>query len=187
MFFQKEGKKVMKIVVGLGNPGEKYNKTRHNVGWLFLDYLSEIYGIEVQKNNCDALVGEKNIDGEKIIFAKPMTFMNLSGNAVQKLKNWYKVEDKDIMILFDDIDIPFGTFRYREKGSGGSHNGMKDVVQKLGAQDIKRVRIGLGGLKHEKQDMVDFVLQRFSKDELVKLEEVFAEASKQVDEFIKSK
>ena len=168
MFLKKEGKKVMKIVVGLGNPGDKYSKTRHNVGWLFLDYLSEVYGIDV-------------------IFAKPMTFMNLSGNSVQKLKNWYKVEDKDIMILFDDIDIPFGTFRYREKGSGGSHNGMKDVVQKLGAQDIKRVRIGLGGLKHEKQDMVDFVLQRFSKDELVKLEEVFAEASKQVDEFIKSK
>ena len=150
-------------------------------------YLSEIYGIEVQKNNCDALVGEKNIDGEKIIFAKPMTFMNLSGNAVQKLKNWYKVEDKDIMILFDDIDIPFGTFRYREKGSGGSHNGMKDVVQKLGTQEIQRIRVGLGGLKHEKQDMVDFVLQRFSKEELAKLEEVFAEASKQVDEFIKSK
>ena len=187
MFFQKEGKKVMKIVVGLGNPGEKYNKTRHNVGWFFLDYISEVYGIEVQKNNCDALVGEKNIDGEKIIFAKPMTFMNLSGNAVQKLKNWYKVEDKDIMILFDDIDIPFGTFRYREKGSGGSHNGMKDVVQKLGTQEIQRIRVGLGGLKHEKQDMVDFVLQRFSKEELAKLEEVFAEASKQVDEFIKSK
>lgn len=177
----------MKIIVGLGNPGEKYSKTRHNVGWLFVDYLAKIYGVDVTKNNCDALTGETKINGEKIVFAKPTTFMNLSGNSVVKLKKWYKVEDKDILVAFDDIDIPFGTLRYREKGSGGSHNGMKNIVQMLSSQNTPRIRIGLGGLKHEKQDMADFVLQRFKKDELEKVDEVFYEASKIVEEFINKK
>ena len=170
----------MKIIVGLGNPGEKYSKTRHNTGWLFIDYISKIYGIEINKTHCDALVGEKNINGEKIILAKPLTFMNLSGNAVLKLKNWYKVDNEDILIVFDDVDIPFGTFRYRQKGSGGSHNGMKNIVQMLNTEQIKRIRIGLGGLKHEKQDMADFVLQKYSNNELEKLEEVFYDASKDI-------
>ena len=174
----------MKLIVGLGNPGEKYSQTRHNIGWLFIDYLSEIYGIDVEKNKCDALVGETKVNGEKIILAKPLTFMNLSGNAVVKLKKWYKVDNKDILIIFDDIDIPFGTFRYREKGSGGSHNGMKNIVQMLSTEEISRLRIGLGGLKHEKQDMADFVLQKFKKDELKNLEDIFFEASKKVEEFI---
>ncbi len=174
----------MKLIVGLGNPGEKYSQTRHNIGWLFIDYLSKIYGIDVEKNKCDALVGETKVNGEKIILAKPLTFMNLSGNAVVKLKKWYKVDNKDILIIFDDIDIPFGTFRYREKGSGGSHNGMKNIVQMLSTEEISRLRIGLGGLKHEKQDMADFVLQKFKKDELKNLEDIFFEASKKVEEFI---
>ena len=174
----------MKIIVGLGNPGEKYAKTRHNNGWLFIDYLSKIYNVDVTKNNCDALVGETKVNGEKIVFVKPLTFMNLSGNSVAKIKKWYKVENKDIMIAFDDIDIPFGTFRYREKGSGGSHNGMKNIVQMLSSEEIPRIRIGLGGLKHEKQDMADFVLQRFKNDELEKLESVFLDASKVIEDFI---
>ena len=174
----------MKIIVGLGNPGEKYAKTRHNTGWLFIDYLSKIYNVDVTKNNCDALVGETKVNGEKIVFVKPLTFMNLSGNSVAKIKKWYKVENKDIMIAFDDIDIPFGTFRYREKGSGGSHNGMKNIVQMLSSEEIPRIRIGLGGLKHEKQDMADFVLQRFKNDELAKLESVFLDASKVIEDFI---
>ena len=174
----------MKLIVGLGNPGEKYSQTRHNIGWIFIDYLSKIYGIDVEKNKRDSLVGETKVNGEKIILAKPLTFMNLSGNAVVKLKKWYKVDNKDILIIFDDIDIPFGTFRYREKGSGGSHNGMKNIVQMLSTEEISRLRIGLGGLKHEKQDMADFVLQKFKKDELKNLEDIFFEASKKVEEFI---
>ena len=105
----------MKLIVGLGNPGDKYSQTRHNVGWLFIDYLSKVYNVEIKKNMCDALVGETRLKGEKVIFAKPITFMNLSGNSVSKLKQWYKLENKDILVVFDDIDIPFGTFRYRLK------------------------------------------------------------------------
>ena len=96
----------MKIIVGLGNPGKKYDSTRHNIGWMFVDYLAKGYGTEITKSLCDSLVGETMINGEKIIFVKPTTFMNLSGNAVVKIKNWYKVEDSDILIVFDDIDIP---------------------------------------------------------------------------------
>ncbi len=175
----------MKLIVGLGNPGDKYSQTRHNVGWLFIDYLSKVYNVEIKKNMCDALVGETRLKGEKVIFAKPITFMNLSGNSVSKLKQWYKLENKDILVVFDDIDIPFGTFRYRLKGSGGSHNGMKNVIQMLSSEDISRLRIGLGSLKNERQDMVDFVLQKFKKDEIEKLQDVFFDATKKVDEFIK--
>lgn len=174
----------MKLIVGLGNPGQEYSKTRHNTGWMFIDYIAGNYNVDVTKEKFNALIGEKNIDGEKVVFAKPLTFMNLSGNAVSKLKNWYKVENKDIMIIFDDVDIPFGTFRYREKGSGGSHNGMKDIVEKLSTKDIPRIRIGIGGLKYEKQDMADFVLENYKKNELDELQDVFNDVQKEIDKFI---
>jgi len=175
----------MKIIVGLGNPGKDYEQTRHNIGWLFLEYLAEKYGTSITKSNCDSLVGEVKVNNEKIVFAKPLTYMNLSGNAVSKLKKWYKVENEDILIIYDDIDIPFGTIRFREKGSGGTHNGMKNIVQMLSTQDISRIRIGLGGLKHEKQNMADFVLQRFKKEELEKLNnEIFPEAEVKFEEFL---
>ena len=175
----------MKIIVGLGNPGKKYDSTRHNIGWMFVDYLAKGYGTEITKSLCDSLVGETMINGEKIIFVKPTTFMNLSGNAVVKIKNWYKVEDSDILIVFDDIDIPFGTVRYRIKGSGGSHNGMKNIVQMLSTENVARLRIGLGGLKRERQNMIDFVLQKFNKEELDKLNlEIFPEAELKLKDFL---
>ncbi len=175
----------MKIIVGLGNPGKKYDSTRHNIGWMFIDYLAKANNIEVTKSQCDSLVGETMINGEKIILVKPTTFMNLSGNAVVKIKNWYKVENSDILIVFDDVDIPFGTVRYRVKGSGGSHNGMKNIVQMLSTEQVARLRIGLGGLKRERQNMIDFVLQKFSKDELDKLNlEIFPEAELKLKDFL---
>lgn len=160
----------MKLIVGLGNPGKEYEKTRHNVGWMFIDYLSEKYNVNVDKKKHDSFLSETNINGEKVVFVKPLTYMNLSGIAVAKLKKWYKVDTKDILVVFDDIDIPFGTIRYKEKGSGGSHNGMKNIIEQLASQDIPRIRIGIGGLKHEKQDLKDFVLERFASRELEKLE-----------------
>lgn len=175
----------MKIIVGLGNPGKKYDSTRHNIGWMFIDYLAKANNIEVTKSQCDSLVGETMINGEKIILVKPTTFMNLSGNAVVKIKNWYKVDNSDILIVFDDVDIPFGTVRYRVKGSGGSHNGMKNIVQMLSTEQVARLRIGLGGLKRERQNMIDFVLQKFSKDELDKLNlEIFPEAELKLKDFL---
>ena len=130
-----------------------------------------------------ALIGEGRVGTEKVVLVKPLTYMNLSGIAVSKLKKWYKIESKDIMIIFDDIDIPFGSIRYKEKGSGGSHNGMKNIVEQLSTQDIPRIRIGIGGLKHPNQDLKDFVLERFSKEELDKLNDtIFKEAEEKLYE-----
>ena len=98
----------MKIVVGLGNPGKEYEKTRHNCGFMFLEYLEDKYNFKILNKKFDALIAETNINGNRVVFVKPQTYMNLSGNSVVKVKNWYKVEDKDILIVFDDIDIPFG-------------------------------------------------------------------------------
>jgi len=177
----------MKIVVGLGNPDEKYSNTRHNIGWMFLDYLSKKYNFNIKKKTLDSMISEVNINNEKIIFVKPLTYMNLSGNAVQKVKRWYKVENKDILIVFDDIDIPFGKTKYKLNGSGGTHNGMKNIVQMLNAKDFPRIKIGIGGIKYENQDLVDFVLQKFTKNELEELEnKIFIEAEEKFNIFLKS-
>ena len=176
----------MKIVVGLGNPGNEYEYTRHNAGWLFLSFLEKKYDFKIaeKRKNLDSIVSQIYIDGKKVLFVKPQTFMNLSGTAVQKVKKWYDVEDKDILVVFDDVDIPFGECRYKLSGSGGTHNGMKSIVSALNSKQMPRLRIGIGNLKHEKQDMADFVLQRFSKNELEVLENVFSEAFEKFTEFL---
>lgn len=131
----------MKIVVGLGNPGIGYEKTRHNFGFMFIEYLEKKYKFQMNNKKLDSLMGECVINNQKVVFVKPMTYMNLSGEAVQKVKNWYKVNDEDIIIIFDDIDIEFGEIRYRACGSGGSHNGMKNIVQMLSSQNIARIKL----------------------------------------------
>lgn len=131
----------MKIVIGLGNPGKEYERTRHNFGFMFLEYLEDKYKFKIDKKKLDSLIGESTINNQKIVFVKPLTYMNLSGEAVQKIKNWYKVEDKDIIVVFDDIDIEFGECRFRSSGSGGSHNGMKNIVQMLSSENIPRIRL----------------------------------------------
>jgi PTH1 family peptidyl-tRNA hydrolase len=174
----------MKIVIGLGNPGLDYAKTRHNFGFMFLEYMEEKYKFNIEKKKSDSLIGECTINGEKVVFVKPITFMNLSGNAVVKIKSWYKVEDKDILVVFDDIDINFGDIRYKESGSGGSHNGMKNIVQMLSSENIARIRLGIGNLKYPEQDLSNFVLGRFSKDEEEKLGEIFTKTEKKLLEFL---
>ncbi len=131
----------MKIVVGLGNPGIGYEKTRHNFGFMFIEYLEKKYKFKMDNKKLDSYLGECIINNEKVIFVKPTTFMNLSGEAVQKVKNWYKVQDEDIIVIFDDIDIEFGEIRYKLNGSGGSHNGMKNIVQMLSSQNIARIKL----------------------------------------------
>lgn len=177
----------MKIIVGLGNPGKEYENTRHNLGFMFLDYIKYKYNIEINKKMLNSKIAETTVNGEKVVFVKPQTFMNLSGDAVQKVKNWYKVDTKDILVIFDDVDIPFGEIRYKMNGSGGTHNGMKNIVNMLNSKDFPRLKIGLGGIKHEKQSMMDFVLQRFSKEELNTLDEVFYQASLKLQNFLDNK
>lgn len=174
----------MKIVIGLGNPGIEYEKTRHNFGFMFLEYLEEKYNFKIEKKKLNSLIGECTINNEKVIFVKPMTYMNLSGNAVVKIKQWFKVENKDILIVFDDIDIKFGEVRFRSSGSAGSHNGMKSVVQMLSTENIARIKLGVGEVKHPNQDLADFVLHRFSKEEEEKLFDILSETEKKLLEFL---
>lgn len=174
----------MKMVVGLGNPGVGYERTRHNFGFMFLEYMEEKYKFKIDKKKLDSLIGECQINDEKVIFIKPTTYMNLSGNAVQKVKSWYKVENKDIIIIFDDIDIQFGNTVYKIKGSGGTHNGMKNIVQMIGTEDIARIKLGIGNLKHPEENLSDFVLSRFSKEEEESLNEIFVKTEKKLLEFL---
>lgn len=166
----------MKLVVGLGNPGKEYENTRHNLGFMFLDYLTEKYNFKIDTLKFNAKIGEIYINNEKVLFAKPQTYMNLSGQSVQKIKDFYKLETKDILVIFDDLDIPFGDIRYKLNGSGGTHNGMKNIVQMLNSKDFPRLKIGIGGIKHEKQDLINFVLEKFNKEQLSELKEIFDNA-----------
>ncbi|MEG1705573.1 MAG: aminoacyl-tRNA hydrolase [Clostridia bacterium] len=174
----------MKIVVGLGNIGSDYERTRHNLGFMFLDYISDKYNFKIEKEKLDSYIGEYIYNNDKVIFVKPKTFMNLSGIAALKVKNWYKVEDKDILIVYDDIDIPFEEIRYKLNGSGGSHNGMKNIVECLNSENCSRIRIGIGGLKHEKQSLSDFVLFKFTNEEQSKLSDIFKKTEDKLIEFL---
>ena len=175
----------MKIIIGLGNKGKEYENTRHNLGFLCLDYLCNKYNLTINKKLKKSILGEANINGEKVVFLKPETYMNLSGEAIVEVLNWYKEDISNVLVIYDDIDIPFETIRYKESGSAGTHNGMKDIINKLKTNNIARIRIGMGNLKHEKQDMVDFVLGRISKEEESKLDEIFSNVDEKVNDWIK--
>ncbi len=154
----------MHMIVGLGNPGKQYEFTRHNAGFLCLDYLAAKYDIKVNKIKFKSLVGEGNIKGEKVILLKPTTFMNLSGEAVVQAAGFYKIDVSDIIVVYDDISLPLGSLRIREKGSAGSHNGMKNIIYLLGKDNFPRIRLGVGA--NGDRDLADYVLGKFSKEEL---------------------
>ena len=134
----------MFIVVGLGNPGREYARTRHNVGFDVIDVLSEKHHIQLTKNAMHGQIGEGFVGGEKLVLVKPQTFMNLSGQCVTELVSWYKPEMDHLLLVYDDIDLPLGKLRMREKGSAGTHNGMRSVIGLLGRQDFPRLRVGVG-------------------------------------------
>lgn len=160
----------MYIIAGLGNPGTRYANTRHNIGFITLDMLAEKLGIEVKKAKHKALIGEGTFAGEKILLAKPQTYMNLSGESILDLRNWYKAEDSRIIIIYDDIDLDVGVLRIRPMGSAGTHNGMRSIIYQLNSQDFPRVRLGIGR-PPEGWDLKDYVLSTFKKDEIPSLKE----------------
>lgn len=155
----------MYIIVGLGNPGKQYEATRHNVGFIAIDEIAKRLGIKTDKLKFKALVGEGRIGTEKIILVKPQTFMNLSGQSVVELMNYYKVDRKNLIVIYDDIDIEAGKIRIRLKGSAGTHNGMRNIIYLLGYDDFPRIRIGVSGPRPG-QDLASFVLSKFDKDEI---------------------
>ena len=153
----------MFIIVGLGNPGKKYEKTRHNMGFIAVDLLAGRLGIPVNRLRFRALTGEGMVGGQKVLLAKPQTFMNLSGHSVGEIMEYYKIPPENLLVIYDDIDIPRGTIRIRKKGSAGTHNGMRSVVPAVGSGDFPRIRIGIGG--ERKLHIRDFVTSGFSRDE----------------------
>ena len=159
----------MKVVIGLGNPGKKYEKTRHNMGFLAVDSLRKKLNINDEREKFQALVSEKNINGEKVIFFKPQTFMNLSGNAIIEIINFYKLDPKkDIIVIYDDMDLSFGDIRIREKGSSGGHNGIKSIISHIGEEFI-RIKCGIGA---KEKDAIEYVLGEFNQTEQKDLEEI---------------
>ena len=159
----------MLVIAGLGNPGRKYENTKHNMGFLVLDAFAEKNGIKIRKIKHKALTGEGIIAGQKVLLVKPQTYMNLSGESLREVVQYYGVEPEELMVVYDDVDIPMGSIRLRKKGSAGSHNGMKSIIYQLQVDDFPRLRVGIGTEK--KGDMIDFVLTGFSKEEAEKIRE----------------
>lgn len=158
----------MKVICGLGNPGKKYNNTRHNVGFVFIAEFAKKHEFPPFEERGKSLVSEKGNGEDKIILMLPLTFMNLSGEAVREVLDFYKVETKDFYTVYDDVDLPLGKLRFRETGSAGTHNGMKSVIQHLATLDFPRLRIGIesrGEIAPQQMDLHTFVLAPFLPEE----------------------
>lgn len=175
----------MYIIVGLGNPGKQYEATRHNVGFIAVDEIAKRLNIKMDRLRFKAIVGEGRIGGEKIVLAKPQTFMNLSGQSVVELMNYYKVPHENLIVIYDDIDIEAGKLRIRHKGSAGSHNGMKNIIYLLGFDDFPRIRIGVSKPR-PRQELASFVLSKFDKDEIPRMIESIETAAKAAIEAVES-
>ena len=169
----------MKIIAGLGNPGLKYAGTRHNMGFSVITELADRYNIRIDRAECKALTGRVIIKGEKVLLAMPQTFMNLSGEAVSQLLNYYKCTPEDLIVIYDDIDLDVGSVRIREKGSAGGHNGMKNIIQMIGTSEFDRIKLGVGH-KPEGWDLADHVLGTFTKDQADIMAGAFIDAANAV-------
>ena len=153
------------LIVGLGNPGKEYTKTRHNCGFRAIDILAEKLGCKVDKGKFQGLYGQVTYNGRKLYLLKPQTYMNLSGRSILQLSAYFSIPPQRIIVLFDDISLNVGRLRIRADGSAGGHNGIKSIISELGSQDFPRVKIGVGGKPNPEQDLADWVLSSFSSSE----------------------
>ena len=176
----------MYLVAGLGNPGKQYEMTRHNIGFHTIDYIADKLRVKVKKLKFKALYGECEIAGEKVLLVKPQTFMNLSGESIGEFAQFYKLSPQNIIIINDDISLDTGRIRVRPKGSAGGHNGLKSIIYHLRSDEFPRVKMGVGAPKHEGYDLADFVLGRFTKDEIPIMEDAIIKAALAVEEIIKN-
>ena len=165
----------MYIITGLGNPGKEYENTKHNVGFLTIDILAEKYDIKVNKIKFKGLIGEGMIGTEKVILVKPQTYMNLSGQCIREIVAFYKLDMEDLVVIYDDIDLPMGNLRIRKKGSAGTHNGMRSIIYDLQDDGFPRVRVGIGG--ERKGDLANYVISGFSGDDRKLIEEAIVKAA----------
>ena len=165
----------MYIIAGLGNPGKQYENTRHNLGFITVDQLAEKLGVTVNKIKFKSLIGETRIGTEKVVLLKPQTFMNNSGEALREAIDFYKVGPENLMVIYDDIDIPTGRIRIRQSGSGGTHNGMRSILSHLDSDTFPRIRIGIGC--EDRGELMDYVLGGFTKVEVEPLEKACIKAA----------
>lgn len=165
----------MKLIIGLGNPGKEYEKTRHNTGFMVLDRLAEKLNTTIEQNKFNGLYTKCKYKGEDVILLKPQTFMNLSGESVRKMMDFYKIDLEDIIVIYDDMDMPVGKLRLRQNGSAGGHNGIKNIILHTGSQNFCRIRVGIG--RHPYMKVVDYVLSRFNSDESSAIEKGIEDAS----------
>lgn len=175
----------MYLVAGLGNPGTQYEMTRHNIGFHTIDYIADELGVKVKKLKYKALYGECEIGGEKVFLIKPQTYMNLSGESIVEFVRFFKVPVENVIIISDDISLEAGRIRVRPKGSAGGHNGLKSIIYQLNSDAFPRIKIGVGAPQHEDYDLADYVLGRFTKDEIPVLEDAIVRSYKAVNEIIK--
>lgn len=173
----------MFLVVGLGNPGSQYEDTRHNIGFKVIDNIAKEYNIEINRQKFKGIYGEGFINGEKVILLKPTTYMNLSGESVREIVNFYKISNEEIIVMYDDISLPVGKMRIREKGSHGGHNGIRNIILNLGTDVFPRVKIGVGA---PKGNLVSHVLGKFSDEENVILKETVDASVKAAETIISS-
>ncbi|MDP4093798.1 MAG: aminoacyl-tRNA hydrolase [Bacillota bacterium] len=173
------------VIAGLGNPGLKYSNTRHNVGFDTVDLLAYKNNIKVSKVKHKALIGDGEIGGRRILLVKPQTFMNLSGESIREIMEWYKVPGSRLIIIYDDIDLPLGKVRIRPKGSSGTHNGMKSILYQIQTDDFPRIRIGIGK-PSENWDLADYVLGRFNEEDRKLINNSIVLAADAATEIVKS-
>ena len=175
----------MYLIVGLGNPENDYANTRHNMGFNVINKISEMCNIKVSKNKFDAFYGMGEINGRKVILLKPQTYMNLSGESIIKFKKFYKIQNKEIIVIYDDIDLDVGKIRLKAKGSSGTHNGMKSVIEHLKTEEFIRVRVGISSPEH-KEDMINYVIGPIPKREKELLDKSTDVAANSVLEILKN-
>lgn len=160
----------MKLIVGLGNPGKQYEQTRHNIGFIVIDKIAEKLNIELQQAKFKGLFGAGLVEGEKVLLLKPLTYMNLSGESIRAIMDFYQIDIEDLVVIYDDLDLPAGRIRLRQRGSAGGHNGIKSTISHLGTQEFNRIRVGINRPTNG-MAITDYVLGRFSEEERGLIEE----------------
>ncbi|MBB5325845.1 PTH1 family peptidyl-tRNA hydrolase [Anoxybacillus tepidamans] len=175
----------MKLFVGLGNPGKEYEQTRHNVGFMVIDELAKRWNLSYNQAKFNGLFASHIISGEKVILCKPLTYMNLSGECVRPLIDYYKIDIDDVVVIYDDLDLPVGKIRLRMKGSAGGHNGIKSLIQHLDTDQFKRIRLGIGRPQNG-QKVTDYVLGRFTKEEEHDIQQAIMRATDACEKFVTS-
>lgn len=171
----------MFLIVGLGNPGSQYEDTRHNIGFKVVDNIAKEYNIEVNRQKFKGICGEGFINGEKVILLKPTTYMNLSGESIREVVDFYKLSNEDVLVIYDDISLDVGRLRIRDKGSAGGHNGIKSIIAHLGTDVFSRIKVGVG---QPNVDLVNYVLGKFTKEEMEVLSESIEASTKATKEII---